>query len=151
MTFPRSHPNHGFSPRLVSPRVPPGEGEPRSKSDRGTKRGLPPRTRNPPPPPRGARPGPGRCLPAAGRRLQGRGAHGFGGGLGRPRRDTRVWLSAAAGSPPRCSHSRAAVIGPARHVGGQRASLPATRNPLPAPRPGGRRLQGPGDRPRIQA
>ncbi|MEJ1274605.1 hypothetical protein NN561_005491 [Cricetulus griseus] len=47
---------------------------------------------------------------------------------------TREWVSAAR-SPSRGTQSGAAVIGPARHVGGQRASLPATRNPLPALRP----------------
>lgn len=84
--FPRTHQTLGL-PRLVSPRVPPGEGEPRSKSDRGTKRGFPPRTKQPP-----ATQSPvltGCCLPAAGQRLQDRGAHGFAG-LGRPRWDTRV-------------------------------------------------------------
>lgn len=46
--FPRTHQTLGCL-SLVSPRVPPGEGEPRSKSDRGTKRGFPPRTKPPPP------------------------------------------------------------------------------------------------------
>lgn len=58
------------------------------------------------------------------------------------RAGTREWVSASR-SPP-CCFSRAAVIGPVRHVGGQRASLPAPGNPLPAPGQQ-RRLQGQGD------
>lgn len=121
-------------PKVIKPSFALPRSNPRPPRRRGTEeqsRGLQPRTS--PLPPRGARRGPGRYLPAAGRRLRSRGAHGFAG-LGRPRWDTRVGQRRPEPVALQ-SQARAAVIGPACHVGGERASLPGKGNPLPAPWP----------------
>lgn len=95
--FPRTHQTLGCL-AWVSPRVPP-EGEPKSKSDQGTKRELPPRTK---PPPHHAEPGAG---PGAAY-LQRGGVFRVGAPMASRasgvRAGTREWVSASR-SPPRCS------------------------------------------------
>lgn len=110
---------------VVPPRVPSREEEPRSKT--GTPaQDQPSSTRRSPARSRTALTCGGAAAPESRRPwLRGPRASALGHASG----------SAPPGACRAAASARAAVIGPARHVDGERASLPGKGNPLPAPWP----------------